>query len=60
MSTAAQYTAAAVLGVIWFNRDGDSGGCTNSCSVGCTNNVPGAVPITFRGLSGALCSVVPW
>ena len=58
MSTAAQYTAAAVLGVIWFNRDGDSGGCTNSCSGGCANNVPGAVQIIFWGLSGALCSVM--
>ena len=46
MSTAVQYTAAAVLGVVWLNREREacSGGCTNSCSGGCANYVVGVVP----------------
>lgn len=70
MSTAVQYTAAAVLGVYWLNRERDMfREMYQQCKHRRTederlpitqlpNYVQGAVPIMFRGLCQALCSVM--
>ena len=53
MSTAVQYTAAAVFGVVWLNRGRDMvrgmyqfmfRGLSQLCFGGCANYVPGVVP----------------
>ena len=53
MSTAVQYTAAAVFGVVWSNRGRDMFRgmyqlmfleLSQLCSGGCANYVPGVVP----------------
>ena len=44
MSTAVEYTAAAVLGVVWFNRERDM--FRGDVPI----HVPGVVAIMLRGL----------